>query len=102
MLPTSALLLSQLSDSNEELQELLKEEGFVAVKQIVENHPVVSPPPHTGVVWCGVVWCAVVWCDVVWCGVLWLECGVVWWCGVVWCSVVWCTVAVHMFVCEHW
>ena len=79
VLPTSALLLSQLSDSNEELQELLKEEGFVAVKQIVENHPVVSPP-HTGVVWCGVVWCGVMWC----------------------CVVVWCTVAVHMFVCEHW
>ena len=37
--------LFQLLDSNEELQELLKEEGFVAVKQIVENHPVVSPPP---------------------------------------------------------
>ena len=100
MLPTSALLLSQLSDSNEELQELLKEEGFVAVKQIVENHPVVSPPTHwCGVVWCGVVWCGVVWCDVVWCGV---ECGVVWWCGVVWsvvlcggvvwCGVVWCGV----------
>ena len=60
VLPTSALLLSQLLDSNEELQELLKEEGFVAVKQIVENHPVVSPP-HTGVVWCGVEWCGVVW-----------------------------------------
>ena len=37
--------LFQLPDSNEELQELLKEEGFVAVKQIVENHPVVSPHP---------------------------------------------------------
>ena len=78
MLPTSALLLSQLSDSNEELQELLKEEGFVAVKQIVENHPVVSPP-HTGVVWCGVVWCGVVWCGVMWC-----------------CVVVWCTL---LYIC---
>lgn len=49
-----ALFFSQLSDSNEELQELLKEEGIVAMEQIVENHPVVSPPHTGGVHQCGI------------------------------------------------